>query len=108
MMRFNEGKACDAVVRRIEAREGSFRSDPRFPEAARHPAPVEFTCSIGGQLFAIEHTGIEPFEQHLKLEAKAKAHFEPIQKRLAEVLPRTEHFVSHVPAKAMLELKGGA
>jgi hypothetical protein len=105
MRRFHEGKACDAVLRRIESREGFLRRDIRFPERELHPAPVELTCMIGDRLFAFEHTGIEPFEQHIELEAKAQAHFQPIQERLRGGLPANEHFVLQVPATATLKLR---
>lgn len=78
MRQFNEGKACDAVIRRIEAREGHTRTELRFPEREHHSAPVELTCRIGHHLFAFEHTSIEPFERLTELEAKAGAHFKPI------------------------------
>jgi hypothetical protein len=58
---FNEGKVCDAVIRRLEAREGHRRKDLRSPEREGHVAPVELICRIGDRLFAFEHTGIEPF-----------------------------------------------
>ncbi len=100
----NEGKVCDAVIRRIEAREGHLRSELRFPERENHTAPVELTCRIGSHLFALEHTRIEPFERHFELEAKARRHFKPIQDRVAGLLPASEHFELQVPAKATLDL----
>jgi hypothetical protein len=81
MGRLNEGKACDAVIRRIEARERHTRGNLRFPEREGHSAGVELTGTIGARLSAFEHTGIEPFEGHFELEAKAKVHFKPIQDR---------------------------
>ncbi|MFZ1961406.1 MAG: hypothetical protein WAU63_09185 [Methylovirgula sp.] len=72
---FNEGKACDAVIHVLEAREGEMRQDVRFPERERHTAPIELTCRIGGQLFALEHTGIEPFAGHMQMEAEAERLF---------------------------------
>jgi hypothetical protein len=105
MRGFNEGKACDAVIRRIEARENQPRRDLRFPEQEHHPAPVEVTCRIGANLYAFEHTGIEPFEQHLALEAKAVAHFQPIKSRLHGLLPPTAHFELLIPVKATLTMK---
>jgi hypothetical protein len=42
-LRFNEGKACDAVLRRLEAREGAPRTNLRSPErrgSCRAEAPV--------------------------------------------------------------------
>ena len=105
MERFNQGKACDAVIRRIEVREGSSRRELFFPEKENHAARVDCTCLIGGRRFALEHTGIEPFERLIELEAKEPAHFKPIRDRLVGRLPPTEHFVLHVPVKATLALK---
>ena len=107
MARTHEGRACDAVIRRIEAREGHSRSDLTFPEKKQDwAAAVEVTCRIGDQLFAFEHTTIEPFERHLELEARASAHFQPIQDRLAGRLPPSEQFELLVPVTATLDLKG--
>ena len=61
MLGFNEGKACDAIIRHVETRERASRSALRSPDAEHHPAPVELVFSIGAQLYALEHTGIEPF-----------------------------------------------
>ncbi len=106
MKYFNEGKACDAVIRHIEFREGCSRRDLRFPEKENDSAPVELICFIGDCKFAFEHTGIEPFERLTELKAKSHIHFKPIKDSLVGRLPKTEHFVLHVPAKATLELKG--
>jgi hypothetical protein len=65
MLNFNEGKVCDAIVRRLEARANGSRSGLRWPEQERHAFPVEVAFSIAGQLFALEHTGIEPFKGHV-------------------------------------------
>src|SRR5580704_15764795 len=35
MLKFNEGKCCDAVVRRLEERQSCSRSDMRWPEQER-------------------------------------------------------------------------
>jgi hypothetical protein len=98
---FNEGKACDAIVRRIEARDGSSRQDVRSPELERHAAPIELTCLIGGRLYAFEHTGIEPFAGHVRLEANAETHIRPIERMLAGTIPQSEQYELHIPAKAM-------
>jgi hypothetical protein len=85
MIRFNEGKACDAIICHIEAREGHIRQSLRFPEKEGHNAPIELACSIGGQLYAFEHTGIEPFEGHIEIEAKA--HFQPLRTMFPGKIP---------------------
>jgi hypothetical protein len=52
----------------LEARAGQSRTDVQYPEKARHAVPIEMTCKIDDVLFAFEHTGIEPFAGHLKLD----------------------------------------
>jgi hypothetical protein len=105
MSKTNEGRACDAVIRRIEAREGSSRYDVSLPEQERHSAPVEVACRIGERLFAFEHTRIEPFDGHIRLQSDALVHFRPVEERLAGVLPETESLHLLVPAKATQGLK---
>jgi hypothetical protein len=104
-MMFNEGKACDAVIRVLEAREGQTREDLRSPEQDGHAAPIELTCRIGNRLFAFEHTGIEPFPGHVQLQAEAKRHFHPIEAMLAGKLPPTETFELRIPVRATQGLR---
>jgi hypothetical protein len=85
--KFNEGKACDAVIRRLEAREGKLREDVRFPERERHSAPVEIVCKIGETQVAFEHTGIEPFAGHVQMQAQAEERLGPIKTMLDGKLP---------------------
>src|ERR1700719_3318632 len=98
MNRFNEGKACDAVIRHIEARDGGTRQDLRSPEQEGDSAPVELTCFIGGRCFAFEHTGIEPFEGQIDIEAKA--HLKPLRVMFSGQVPRNEQYELHIPAGA--------
>lgn len=107
-LRFNEGKACDAIIQRLEARESALRANVRSPERERHPAPVELVCEIGGTLFAIEHTGIEPFAGHMQLEAEAASHFRPIEAMVTGQLPPDEHIELHMPVKATQGLRGAS
>jgi hypothetical protein len=100
--RSNEGKACDAILRNIEAREGGMRCDLIFPEKTHHVGPVELVCTIRKQRFAFEHTRIEPFAGHIRLEAEAKRHFQPIIDMLAGMLPAEDRFELNVPAGAVL------
>jgi len=100
VLTFNEGKVCDAIMRHLEARESAPRADLRSPEKERHRSPVELVCRIGQQLFAFEHTGIEPFEGHMQMEAEAKLHVEPIRVALIGALPSAEVFELNIPAKA--------
>ena len=76
----------------------------RSPEDENHTDPVELVWKLGSQLFALEHTGIEPFEGHVQLEAEAKLHLDPIKAALAGALPPGVVEL-HLPAKAMQGLK---
>jgi hypothetical protein len=100
---FNEGKACDAVIRWIEQREGNSRGQLIFPEAEGHAASIELTCMIGNRRFAFEHTGIEPFEGQIELEINA--HFAPLRQLFSTVVPLGEYWELMVPAHAMTPLK---
>jgi phage terminase large subunit-like protein len=63
--RYNEGKAIDAVLQRIEARDQALRMDDgRSPDDLSDPDPmkrVDYVCTVDHVLYAFEHTGIEPF-----------------------------------------------
>lgn len=106
--RSNEGKACDAVLRSIEARMGATRRALIFPEKTHSVGPVELVCHVGIQQFAFEHTRIEPFAGHIQLEAEAKRHFQPITERVASQLPVESRYELNVPAGAMLGLNDRA
>lgn len=99
---FNEGKVCEAIVRYLEVREGQSRSDVFSPESVNHPNPVELAWTLGTQVFALEHTGIEPFDDHMRLEAESKRHFEPIIEALTGLFS-PEIIEIHVPIRAMLD-----
>jgi hypothetical protein len=100
---FNEGKACDAVIRHIEARENSQRKDLKHPEMDKKNIPhnkhVELTFKVGELFFAIEHTGIEPFPGQIESSVYSHKLFSPIIERVAGKLPNTEFFKLCVPSK---------
>jgi len=100
----NEGKACDAVIRYLENREGQERSNLKALET-HHPAPVELICNIGRQLYAFEHTAIEPFEGCLQENAEEEKHYKPITDALCNALPTDSFFELHLPAKVFQGLK---
>lgn len=104
----NEGKACDAILRDIEARVGAERRDLAFPEKTHSVGPVELVCRVGTQQFALEHTRIELFAGHIQLEAEAKRHFEPITERIVNNLPPESRFELVVPVGAMRGLNDRA
>jgi len=106
--RSHEGKACDAVLRQIEAREDETRSDIIFPEKTHSIGPVELVCTLGTRRYAFEHTRIEPFTGHIQLEAEAERHFQPITERVVSQLPADSRFELHIPAGGLLGLNDRA
>jgi hypothetical protein len=104
-LRFNEGQACDAVLQHLERRAGAARTAMRFPDKEGHAAPVELACTIGDQLYAMEHTGIEPFEGHMRGNAEDDRLIQPIVAGVVGRLPRNEEFQLQIPAGAMEGLR---
>ena len=102
---YNEGKTCDAVVQVLEAREGKRRSNVRRPEEEGHAAPIELAFNLGDQLFALEHTGIEPFAGHMQMEAQAEWLFRPVEAALVGKLPPNDTFELSIPLNAMRRLR---
>jgi hypothetical protein len=110
MLTFNEGKVCEAIVQRLEKRARCARHGVRWPEDEGHAHPIEVAFMIGQQLFALEHTGIEPFEGHVRMEAEEERHFKPITDALKNTLDTSAVYELHMPANAfqcrgMLEIR---
>jgi hypothetical protein len=89
-MQFNEGKACDAVLRYLESRDCSARSNIRWPEQEHHAGPVELVCNVGNRCYALEHTGIEPFEGFIQLNNEDERVFGPIEAAINPLVPEGE------------------
>lgn len=93
------------MLRFLEEREGAKREQLSFPDTEGHPHPVELSCMLAGQLLAIEHTGIEPFEGQLRSDRHASAFFDPIVERLSGVLSHDDLYGLYVPIDATHGLK---
>lgn len=98
---FNEGKVCDAVVRRLEEREQQQRANLRWPEQENHPHPVEVVFELSSQLYALEHTGIEPFDGHIRMEAQTAKLFAPITNALKDALGTDALFELYLPINSL-------
>ena len=105
---FNEGKACDAVIREIERRKNATRLNIWSPEQRGDPDPIEFVFDIDEETYALEHTGIEPFAGHIHLSAQAGTHVDPIVKSVTHRLPTADHYELHLPAGALRPFRGKA
>lgn len=101
----NEGKVLDAVIRRIEERDGVKRAEMRDPEAEKHPSPVDQACRLGGVLYAFEHTEIEPFPDHIETQKHNAELLGPIPAALADLAKPDECFQLFVPIAASVGLK---
>jgi hypothetical protein len=87
---------CEAIIRHLEAREGHPRADvclrDRGSAIAGADARVEMTFRLGGQLYALEHTGIEPFDGFIEMNNEADRLFEPLRQSLADALDPASAF----------------
>jgi hypothetical protein len=90
MLGFNQDRVCEAIIRHLEAREGHQRADvccrDDGADIAGVDARVEMTFSIGGQLYALEHTGIEPFDGFVEMNNEGGRLFEPLRQSLTGLL----------------------
>ena len=83
----NEGKACDAVVRRIEQRIGKTRKLIRRPESDESGPPVDYHLRVGDRDYAIEHTQIEAIQGQIRAGKKYEQLIEPVIDELSGTLP---------------------
>jgi len=101
MLSTNEGKVCDAIVRRLEEREQRKRTDLCWPERENHKSAVEIAFKLGDQLYALEHTLIEPFEGHMRMEAQTEKLFTPIISALKDALGEDALFELYLRLNAL-------
>src|SRR5262249_52153165 len=102
VLSLNEGKACDAIIRLVETRASAERSNLHLHDA--HPDPerrVELTFELGATLYAMEHTGIEPFADFMKMNGASSRLFEPIRRRVSSAVPAGEVWEMHIPLGAL-------
>ena len=93
----NEGKACDAVVRWLEERTGTTRTDVCAPEKCKIGPSVELRLFLGSQEFAFEHTLTEPFSHYFKTSKTFMEIAEPIERAVSGKLPGPAYFYLLVP-----------
>jgi len=93
-------------------RESKTRSDVHLPDKDNHTSPdarVEMTFRLGDQLYAIEHTGIEPFDRFMEHQNRASALFVPLEAAattaLANVLQPSVVIEMHLPIDGLLGRK---
>lgn len=98
----NEGKACDAVVRRIEVCSGATRSNPWLPEVEQEGPPVDLRVTVGEQEYAIEHTLLQPYPDRISDNATFNAIHQFIRERVPNPLPGPVHYQLRIPIQVNL------
>lgn len=83
----NEAGLCEAVIRLLEEDAGSSRHDVRFPEVDRIGPPVECRFGLAGERYAIEHTLIEPFADHIRTGSEFDELILPVEAALNGTMP---------------------
>jgi hypothetical protein len=96
MLRFDQDRVCKAIIRHLEARGGQSRADVCVRDdgtaVASTDARVEMTFRLGEQLYALEHTGIEPFDGFVEMNNEADRVFEPLRQSLTGALDPSSTF----------------
>jgi len=107
MLKFHQKETCEGIIQRLEAREGKTRRDLRERDEGSHMASsdarVEMTFD---QLYALEHTGIEPFDGFTELQNTASRRVEPfrahITRELSSLFAAGVMLVMDLPADAFV------
>jgi hypothetical protein len=90
LLKFHQEETCKGIIQRLEAREGKTRRDVRERDKGSHMASsdarVEMTFWLGDQLYALEHTGIEPFDGFMELQNTAHRLVEPFRAEIISEL----------------------
>lgn len=89
MFRFHEAETCEGVIEHLERREGALRHYVRVRDRGNiisADARVEMTFWLGDQLYAIEHTGIEPFDGFMEHQNRSRELFKPLETAITTAL----------------------
>src|SRR5262245_54988991 len=90
MLKFHQEETCEGIIQHLEAREGKTRRDvcerDKGPHMASPNARVEMTFLLDEQLYALEHTGVEPFDGFMELQNTADQRVEPFRAEVTSKL----------------------
>lgn len=105
---FHEFEACEGIVQYLERRERAVRSELTVQDKDPGTSPdarVEMTLRLAGSLYAIEHTGIEPFDGFMAHQNRARDLFQPIEiaaiRELGSTLINGTVIELHLPIDAL-------
>jgi len=88
----NERKACDAVVRALEALAGCRRTGAHSPEDLGAEAQVEYMFDLACVRHAVEHTIVEAFAGQIRTNVDFQAFVAPIIAALDHNMPPPGRF----------------
>ena len=111
MLKFHQEETCEGIIQRLEAREGKTRRDVCERDKGTHMASpdarVEMTFWLGDQLYALEHTGVEPFDGFMELQNTAHRLVEPFRaeiiSKLSALFDTGVMLVMELPAHAFTD-----
>lgn len=86
MLSYHEAEICEGIIQHLERRHHAVRQDVRVQDKGDRALPdarVEMTFRLNGQLHAIEHTGIEPFDGFMAHQNRAAHLFRPLEDMIA-------------------------
>jgi hypothetical protein len=112
VLAFHETETCEGIIQHLEQRQCAWRSDVQIRDRGSETsadARVEMTFRLGDQLYAIEHTGIEPFDGFMTHQNRAASLFLPVQAAVAatlgSVLANGVVIEMHLPIDAFTDRK---
>jgi len=112
MLAFHETETCEGIIQQLEQRQRERRSDVQIRDRGSETsadARVEMTFRLGDQLYALEHTGIEPFDGFMAHQNRASSLFLPLQAAavaaLGAVLANGVVIEMHLPIDAFTDRK---
>lgn len=112
MVELHQDETCEGIIRHLEIQANALRRDVCVRDKGNHTSPdarVEMTFRLKGQLYAIEHTGIEPFDGFMEHQNRAPELFKPlvaaITSALGAVLSAGVVIEMHLPIDAFDDRK---
>src|SRR3954447_5624922 len=110
MLKFHQSETCEGIIQHLERRERATRHDVTVRDKGNQTPPdarVEMTFRLGDQLYAIEHTGIEPFDGLMEHQNRAPELFHPLQTdaavSLGTLLANGTVIEMHIPIDAFTD-----
>ena len=92
-----QGKCCDAVVKHIERSSRALRTDIIDPEQEGGDGRVDLQVTVAGQVYALEHTRVQPFERRIELATEYRRIRDLVEAWFPLPLPGPAFYQLHIP-----------